>query len=148
MVDSTANLVWANAVYIELPLYRLSAGQPYVQENDPVSGHRKFELSPVFSRPGFRCFFEHGRHPRVRHLCLDGDTRSGNRSCGRIGQLEDDRSRANLGRLGRDRVLNRNYRGRIATPGAPGPGQRRHTEEEQNAKSDVGRSPHARLHTN
>jgi hypothetical protein len=41
-MDSTAYLVRANAAYVELPLQTLPARQADVQENNPISSHRKF----------------------------------------------------------------------------------------------------------
>jgi len=132
-MDSTANLVGANARYVELPLQRLPAGQPDVQENDPISRHGKLEMGPVLARPGFRRFLKHGRHTRVRHVCFHGDPRSRDRPSSGVGQFEDDRSRTDPGRFGRDCMLNRDYRGGIARPRTLGHEQSGYAEEQQNA---------------
>jgi hypothetical protein len=132
-MDSTANLVWADTSYVELPLQRLPAGQPDVQENDPVSRHRKFEMGLVLARPDFRRFLKHRGHARVRHVCFDGDAGSRNRPCGGIGQSEDDRNRTDLGRFGRDRVLNRDRRRPAVGPGTPGHEPSGDAGEQQNA---------------
>ena len=132
-MDSTAHLVGANASYVELSLQRLPAGQSHMQEDNPVSRHRKSEMGLVLARPGFRCFLKHGGHTRVRHVCFHGDARSGNGPRRSVGQLDNHRSRADRGRFGRDCVLNRNCRRRIARPGTPGHEQSGYAREQQNA---------------
>jgi hypothetical protein len=119
-MDSTAYLVRANAAYVELPLQTSPARQADVQENHPISSHRKFQTGLVLARLGFRCFLKHRSHTRVRHVCFQGDASSRNRFRSGIGQLEKDRSRPDLRRFGRDFVLNRHCRRRIDRPGAPG----------------------------
>jgi hypothetical protein len=69
-------LVGPNAAHAELTLQPLPAGQPDVQENNPISRHRKFEMSLVLARLGFRCFLKNGSHTRVGHVCFNGDARS------------------------------------------------------------------------
>ena len=77
---------WVERRYVELAFQLLPAGQAHVQEDNPVSRHRKSEMGLVVARPAFRCFLKHGGHARVRHVCFHGDARSGNGSRCSVGQ--------------------------------------------------------------
>lgn len=107
MEDSTACLIGSNAAYVELAVQRLPSRQPDVQQDNPVSCHAKFESSLVPARLGLGCFLEHWGHASVRHVCLEGDTRSGYRFRSSISQFQNDLGRPDLRGVGRDYVLNR-----------------------------------------
>jgi len=106
--DSTAYLVGSNALHVELPFQLFSVRQLDVQQDDPISRHRKIETSLVPTRTRFLCNRERGTHARVRHICLDRNLRACERFADGIAQLEIDRLRPNTGRLRRDRLLNCN----------------------------------------
>jgi len=74
-MDSTACLVWSDAPHIELPFQLSPVGQCDMQEDNPISGHRKFQVSLVAAR---FCFFhlrEHGTHAGMGHVGFNRDTR-------------------------------------------------------------------------
>jgi hypothetical protein len=150
MLDSTACLVGSNPAHAELALQLLSAGQPDVQEDNPISSHRKFEMSLVLAWLGFRCFLKHGGHARMRHVCFHGNARSRDRFRRWISQLELDCSRSDLRRIGRDCMLNRNGRRRIGWPGASSNEAPRNEKngdagDREKTSTDMGQPPHSRL---
>jgi hypothetical protein len=117
-MDSTACLVRSDAAYVDLPFQFLPAGQRHMQEDNPITRHRKLQLSPVAARFYFLHFREYRTHPRVRHVGLNRDARTCNRFAGGIAQLERNRGRANPGGFRRDLVLNRDKVWRFNRSGA------------------------------
>jgi hypothetical protein len=76
-MESTVCLVGPNATYVELALEGLTAGQPYVEKNDPVPRHSEIDLSLVFARRDLLRFLKHWRHSCVRHVSFQLNANSG-----------------------------------------------------------------------
>ena len=65
MMDSTACLVRSDAPYVNLAFQFLPAGQYDMQDDNPISGHPKREMSLVTARRDFLRFPEGRSHARV-----------------------------------------------------------------------------------
>jgi hypothetical protein len=67
-MDSIACLTGSHAAYIELALQLLPVGQPDVQQYNPVSRHRKFQMSLVLARLGLPGILKYWSHACMRHV--------------------------------------------------------------------------------
>lgn len=78
-MGSTACLVSANALYVQLLLEFPAAWQPSVNQQDPISGHAKVHPRPVPTWLNFLGFSKCGIHSRVSHVGFEGEV--GSRYC-------------------------------------------------------------------
>src|SRR5580658_5489791 len=86
-MDSTAYLVGSDASHVELPFQFLPVAQRDMEEDNPITRHRKLQTSLVAARICFVRLCEAGAHARMRHVSFDGNMCAGNRLGGGIGQL-------------------------------------------------------------
>jgi hypothetical protein len=106
-MNSTACLVGSDAPHIELPFHFLPVGQRDVEEDNPITCHRKLEARLVAP---WVCFFrirEPRAHARMRHVSLNRNVRAGNWLGGGICQPESEPGGADPCRFWRDIVINR-----------------------------------------
>jgi hypothetical protein len=78
-----------------------------MEENNPITRHRKLQMSLVASWVYFICHRETGTHARMRHVSLNRNVRAGNWLGGGIGQPQSDRSGADPCWFRRNFVFNR-----------------------------------------
>jgi hypothetical protein len=81
-----------------------------MQEDNPIPGHLKLQVSLVPAGAGLFRIGEPGAHTRMRHVGLDCNLGSRHRFASGIGHLEIDRRGADPGWLRRDFLLNRDLR--------------------------------------
>jgi hypothetical protein len=91
-----------------------------MEEENPIARHLKFQMSTVTTSRFFLGLCEYRTHTRMRHVSLNRNVRAGNRFAGCVGQLENDRSRADPGWFRRDLVLNRDRTWRLGRSGTAG----------------------------
>ena len=110
-MDSTACLIRSNAgsdaPHVDPSFQFLPAGQRDMEQDNPISCHRKLQASFVAARPHFFRFCKPRTHTRMRHVSFNRNVRPGDRFGSSVSQLESDRGGAHTGRFRRDFVFDR-----------------------------------------
>jgi hypothetical protein len=116
-----------------LPFESLPVRQPDVEQNHPITRHRKPQLSAVLPQSQFFRIREYGRHARMRHVCFNYDMGARQRSRSRILEMESYHRGSHSGGLGREFVGDhdawRRVRPAMAAEGEDGRTKREHQAE-------------------
>ena len=96
-----------DSVELDLLLRVFAVGAGYVNENDPVAGHREWQRAAILARRDFARHTDDRTHARVRHVTFRFDVRTTHELSAWVAQFDLESRGAHAHGLRSDFVLKR-----------------------------------------